>query len=213
MNIMETTNALALAQAYDNRTVGEGNVRAWHLVLGNLDADDVMEAIRRHYAAETAWVMPAHINRLVDEIRQEREKAARKWAPGQHGVPVADAVPELPRGERLTAADVTPRIVDLLAQLRAELPEMPREVLFPRQVAWEREQAAYRRASGGEPNPLYRPGGPVAPVMSEEDRLRELCRISGAHDDGVHADMCPDLPHEHRASCHGPIGERDCGHP
>lgn len=213
MNIIETTNALALAQAYDNRTVGEANVRAWYLVLGDLAADDVMEAIRRHYLTETAWVMPAHINRLVGEIGQEREKAARKWAPGQHGVPLEQALPELPRGERLTAGDVSPRVLELLSQLRAVLPEAPREKLFPRQEAWKREQAAFQRADTAAPNPHYRPGGPVDDLLADApaptavrggiqygggeqpsvvEQARDLCRANGPHDSGLHIEICPD---------------------
>jgi len=193
MNIMQTSNALALAQAFDNRTVGEANVRAWHAILSELDADDVMEAIRRHYLAESAWIMPAHIVRLVGEIRREREKAARKWAPGQYGVPKDDPLPEIEHGARLTADDVSPEVLDLLMQLRATLPDVGREVLFPRQVAWEREQRAYRAADGGEPNPHYRPR-PADPDPAEVVWAARIadCRTNGPHDSGLHIIGCPE---------------------
>lgn len=192
MNLQETANVLGFAQAFDNRTVGEANVRAWHYSLRGLNSGDVLEAIRRHYATETAWIMPAHINRLVDEIARERESAANPWAPGQHGVPKEQALPELPRSERLTAGDISPRIVELLSQLRAELPDAPREKLFPRQEAWKREQAAFRRAEDATPNPHYRPGGPVDRIGQLAETYREKCRAAGAHDDGVHIDACPE---------------------
>lgn len=187
MNILETSSALALAQAYDNRTVGEANVRAWHLILADLAAADVMEAIRRHYAADSAWIMPAHIVRLAGEIGQERAKAARQWAPGQHGVPKEEALPEITRGERLTADDISPEVVTLLGQLRSALPDVDRGRLFPRQAAWDREQRAFQRSQGGEANPHYR-------HRSVDDRLRDVCRVEGAHDSGEHAEGCPDAP-------------------
>ena len=208
MNILETSNALALAQAYDNRTVGEANVRAWHLILAELAAEDVMEAIRRHYAADSAWIMPAHIVRLVGGISAARDKAARQWAPGQYGVPKDEALPEITRGARLTADDVSPDVLDILSQLRAVLPDVPRERLFPRKAEWDRQQAAFVRQMNAEANPHYRP-------LSVDDRLRAACRAEGPHDSEMHIEGCPDggepAPHEHRASCHGAIGELLCG--
>lgn len=220
MNIEETTKALALAQAYDNRTVGEGNVMAWHMILKDLDAADVMQAIGRHYAADTAWIMPAHVLRLAREIEQERARDARQWAPGQYGVPKERAMPELERGARLTADDVSPEVLDLLSRLRATLPDVPRSRLFPREEYWRGAQRAFRAASADDAarNPLYRP-------MTDADRLRSACRASVAHDSGMHIPDCPDadpLPpesyetvgtHQHSASCHGAIGELQCGHP
>lgn len=181
MNFEETANALALAQAYDNRTVGEANIRAWHLVLGDLDAGDVMEAIRRHHGTESAWIMPAHIVRLVGEIGRERAKAARQWAPGQYGVPKDEAAPEIERAERLTAADVSPRVVELLDQLRTELPDVPRERLFPREAYWDRQQRAHARQDATEP-----------PRPNLLEQARDWCRANGAHDSGLHVDICPD---------------------
>jgi hypothetical protein len=100
-----------------------------------------------------------------------------------------DALPEVAQGERLTVGDLSPRVADLLSQLRAELPDAPRERLFPRQVAWEREQQARQRSAAGEPNPHYRP-------RSVDDRLRDVCRVEAAHDSGTHAEGCPDATRE-----------------
>lgn len=162
MNITETTNALALAQAFDNRTVGEVNIRAWHSVLFGADAADVMAAIRDHYAGTTEWIMPAHILRSVQEMAAKREAAARHtgWAPGQAGVPKDQPMPELkPRApyEQLMETDLTPEVADLIRSVRAMLPEGSRETLMPRGVAWEREHRSYLRTQSAEPNPLYRP--------------------------------------------------------
>lgn len=155
MNIGETTQALALAQAYDNRTVGEVNIRAWHAILGDLDWVDVMEAIREHYAVETTWIMPAHIRSRAGAMAQQRAAAAAAtgWAPGQAGVPKDQAMPEVAATEGGKAT-----IAALLAKVREDLPEGSILALRPRQAFWEREYAAYRRQQAAKPNPRYRPG-------------------------------------------------------
>lgn len=160
MNITETSNALALAQAFDNRTVGEVNVRAWHAVLGDLDAGRVMEAIRRHYGRTTDWLMPAHVRRIVGEIEQEQAKAGRRWAAGQAGVPADAPMPELESGWA-KAGFFGPDVQALIDEVRGRLAaryDNDRAKLFPRQAYWEREHRAYLRSHDGEPNPLYRLG-------------------------------------------------------
>jgi len=153
MNIAETTNALALAQAFDNRTVGEVNIRAWFSVLVHADAADVMAAIRDHYATTTEWIMPAHILRAVAAMVKTRE--ASPWAPGQYGVPLADAMPEI--SGPIDESAISPSVRALLEATRAMLPEGSREKLMPRTVAWEREHRAHVRVRDAEPNPLYKP--------------------------------------------------------
>jgi hypothetical protein len=157
MNITETTNALALAQAFDNRTVGEVNIRAWHSVLSEEDATDVMTAIRDHYTGTTEWIMPAHILKGVREMaaRRERAEQATGWAPGQAGVPKGEAMPEI--SGPIDESTITPSVRALLEATRAMLPEGSRETLMPRRVAWEREHASFVRTRDAEPNPHYRP--------------------------------------------------------
>jgi hypothetical protein len=182
VNLQETSHALALVQAYDRRTVGEADVRAWHAVLSDAPAADVMEAIRRHYAEETGWIMPAHVRRLVRDIHAERQVlAGNPWAPGQHGVPRDQAQPEV----SAWPAEVSGLPEPLRQLIRSVLPEGSREALMPRRVAWEREHRAYLRSHGGEPNPLYRPGTPCG-VPSPHPR----------HSWQIEADkfMCPGIP-------------------
>lgn len=155
MNLFETAQMLAHMQAYDQRTVGEADVIAWQALLVDAPFEDCQEAIRRHYAEETDRVMPAHVRRLVRDIAREREVSP--WAAGQYGVPRDEAVPEVPTGERLALSDLPAAVADLVARVRADLPEGSRDVLYPRRAAWEREHRAYLRSKGGEPNPLYRP--------------------------------------------------------
>lgn len=180
MNITDTANVLGLAQAYDNRTVGETNIRAWHAILGDLEAADVMQAIKDHYAGQTEWIMPAHIRQAVAAMRKAREVSP--WAPGQHGIPRSEPIPEVT--DRITEEGLPLRVRELLAEVRAMLPEGSREALMPRQVAWERQQAGQSRQRGPQPNPHYNPAATAA---------RQECREHGAHDDGTHIETCPDV--------------------
>ena len=65
MNRADAARLLALAAAYDCRTVGETDVAAWHLALDGLDPERCKAAIVRHYRESTDRVMPAHIRRLA----------------------------------------------------------------------------------------------------------------------------------------------------
>lgn len=183
MNLSETARLLSTIAAFNNRTIGEGDVVAWQSVLSDVPLADAEEAVRRHFAEQTDWLMPAHIRRGVRDIQRERDVAATKWAPGQFGVPKDEAMPEIERGARLTAADVSPKVVDLLSQLRAELPDVPRERLFPREAEWDRQQRAFARQTAAEP---------MRPNILEQSR--DMCRVNGPHDSGVHIDICPDAP-------------------
>ncbi len=167
MNLAETTEALALAQAYDRRTVGEADVRAWQAVLSDVPAADAMEAIRRHYRDSEAWLMPATVRRIAAEI--QRERAVSPWAAGQYGVPREGALPEVSAAGRLQLGDLPAPMAELIARVRALAGEGSREALHPRRVAWEREHAAYRRQAAGEPNPLYDPAAAQRlQVMTQE---------------------------------------------
>lgn len=155
MKLSETAVALALVQSFDRRTVGEQDVIAWQSILGDIALEDAQEAIRRHYAASADWMMPAHIRRLVGEIEMERQRASRRWAPGQAGVRAEEALPEVsgPIGPQ----ELSESVRELLSRLRTMLPEGSREDLMPRRAAWEREHKAFLRTQSSEPNPLYKP--------------------------------------------------------
>jgi hypothetical protein len=193
MNLSQTAKLLSMIAAFNNRTIGEADVAAWQSVLPDVELPDAEEAVRRHYAENTEWLMPAHVRHLVRDIVQEREDLARAtpWAPGQHGVLKADAMPEVlgPVDE----SAITPPVRALLESVRAMLPEGSREALMPRRVAWEREHRAFVRTRDGEPNPLYRPmtycpGGLQAYVDNDHDGVLR-------HQDGSfcgHSQRCDD---------------------
>lgn len=163
MNLPETANLLTSMSAYDQRTIGESDVIAWQAVLSDAPFEDCVEAVKRHYAEQTDRMMPAHVRRLVRDIRREREMAARAtgWAPGQAGVPKDQAMPELTRDA------MDDMIARMPSEMRAFLEDLAvkrgikgPETLHPRQAYWEQEHKAFLRSQGGEPNPLYKPVPP-----------------------------------------------------
>lgn len=175
MNLSQTALMLAQMQAYDQRTVGESDVIAWQAILVDAPFEDCQEAVRQHYAEQTDRIMPAHVRRLVRDMANARRIAATStgWAPGQAGVPKADAMPEI--SGPIDEATISPKVRALLEATRAMLPEGSREKLMPRREAWEREYAAHVRVKDSEPNPLYRAEAapamlacPICPAMSQD---------------------------------------------
>lgn len=77
----QVIDLLSLMAAYDRRTVGETDVRAWHLAVADLPFDDAKEAVVRHYQQERSWLMPVDVRKLVKKIREERITADPLPAP------------------------------------------------------------------------------------------------------------------------------------
>lgn len=75
MNIAETAYVLTAAAAFDQRTIGEADAAAWHAVIGHLQRDECLAAVKAHYAAQTRRLMPADVIDLVLSAR--RDAAAR----------------------------------------------------------------------------------------------------------------------------------------
>lgn len=74
MELAEVALVLAKAAAYDRRTIGEADARAWHEVLGDVELVDALAAVARYYRDETEWLMPAHLRRLARTCRDERRR-------------------------------------------------------------------------------------------------------------------------------------------
>lgn len=77
----DVVNVLAKCSAYDQRTVGETDVMAWHDVLARLDVADAMNAVTAHYSESTQRAMPADILRHARVARAERKRIEEKSAP------------------------------------------------------------------------------------------------------------------------------------
>jgi len=75
----DAARVLAACALFDNRKIpddenGDRLAEGWFALIGHLDLRDALEAVRRHYAESTEWIMPAHINRGVRAIKAERRR-------------------------------------------------------------------------------------------------------------------------------------------
>jgi hypothetical protein len=69
----DAAELLTLAAAFDRRTVGEADARAWAAALHDMPLDpDARAAIARHYGQSTDWLTPAHVRHHRRKIRDER---------------------------------------------------------------------------------------------------------------------------------------------
>lgn len=68
----ELGGVLAVAAAFDNRTVGRTDIVAWHAVIGHLNATEARDAVLAHYADTADRLMPAHVLGRVKKIRALR---------------------------------------------------------------------------------------------------------------------------------------------
>jgi hypothetical protein len=97
MNRAEVARLLALAAAYDRRTVGDADIAAWAAALADIPASDAENAVLRHFRESDAFLMPVHVRRLV---KADREAAAERRAHEQLRAELAaiDAAPASLRG-------------------------------------------------------------------------------------------------------------------
>jgi len=84
----DAAKLLALAAAFDRRTVGEADAMAWASTLDDLRLEDCIDAVKNHYRESTEWIMPSHVRAGVRAIHRERIAYVRQHDP--HAVPDAD---------------------------------------------------------------------------------------------------------------------------
>ncbi|MBE7193765.1 MAG: hypothetical protein INR66_14935 [Gordonia polyisoprenivorans] len=67
MNRNEVIDLLTVASAYDRRTIGEGDVKAWGTAAERAHWVFVkaVDAIHDHYANTAQWLMPGHITERI----------------------------------------------------------------------------------------------------------------------------------------------------
>ncbi len=70
----DTAKLLAAAAMFDYRKADRDDILMWHSVIGDLNYDDAIEAVKHHYAQSTDRLMPAHVRQGVKAIRDERER-------------------------------------------------------------------------------------------------------------------------------------------
>lgn len=89
MNLAETAMVLAKAAAFDRRTVGENDIRAWHETINDLFVADALAAVSRWYRDRSDWLMPSHLRETVRLLRAEVARDARIAAAEARGLPAA----------------------------------------------------------------------------------------------------------------------------
>jgi hypothetical protein len=76
MDRPKTALLLALCAAFDQRTLGEADVEAWHAAIGDLAYEDSRQAVIAHYRESRERIMPADVRQRVTAIRKARLDAA-----------------------------------------------------------------------------------------------------------------------------------------
>lgn len=76
MSPSDAAIVLGVAAAFDRRTVGESDARAWAEVLGACPLADAVEAVKAHYATSREFIYPSDISHHVKAVRAERVRAA-----------------------------------------------------------------------------------------------------------------------------------------
>lgn len=74
----QVVDLLTKCAAYDQRTIGEGDVMAWWEVLNRIELADALEAVRLHYTEQSDRAMPADIRKLALNIRDQRQARERQ---------------------------------------------------------------------------------------------------------------------------------------
>lgn len=136
MTPAEVARMLAQVQAFDRRTVGEADVAAWSLVLVDVELNDALQAVTRHYAESTEWLMPAHLRALVAEIRRERRRAINQ----ERAARALEAEQARPTRDR------SPELEALLTDLRDRLPKGDRDSLRYGHKKWRQAKERRERA-------------------------------------------------------------------
>jgi hypothetical protein len=78
MTPADVIDVLSKCAAYDQRTIGETDVMAWHEILGRTDRGDALEAVRLHYGETRDRAMPADIRKLAAGVRDTRQGRERQ---------------------------------------------------------------------------------------------------------------------------------------
>lgn len=161
MNATDIANVLAKAAAFDQRTVGQADILAWHEALHDLDAADALTAVTRHYASSEQRLMPVHVRRHATDLARERHRVAREEA--------ERLALEATAADAVTVRDRSADVADLLATLRDRLGPSDPSVL--RRAEWVREERLRQRGDA-VPNPHYQgpppPGGWPIPAADDQ---------------------------------------------
>lgn len=71
----QMADLLNLISSTDGRNLTQQMPSAWMEHLGDLGYQDCKQAVLAHYRDSTEWLMPAHIRKRVQAVRQQRINA------------------------------------------------------------------------------------------------------------------------------------------
>ena len=112
MTTDEVIDLLTFMASFDRRTVGQADVAAWKLAVGDLPFADAQEAVLAHYRESRDWAMPVDIRDRVKAMRGERLKSVPMSDP-------PDEVADDPAAYQAWLLAERKRIADGPAALRA----------------------------------------------------------------------------------------------
>lgn len=121
MTLEEIIDLLTFASAVDGRDVGQADVTAWHMIIGDLPFPDAQQALVEHYRESRYKIMPADIRKRVSAIRRTRlEHTPVPAPPAELADRPAEYQAELQRRVRAIASGWDPaRMLDYGEPLRA----------------------------------------------------------------------------------------------
>ncbi|MEU7163122.1 hypothetical protein AB0A70_00480 [Streptomyces morookaense] len=107
MTPADAAELLTLCAAFDRRTIGEADARAWGYALRDIPLDtDTRDAVAEHYGTTEKWITPAHVRTIRTRIRETRIGAAHPVYDGNPGE-TGEQFVERRRAQISAAADGT----------------------------------------------------------------------------------------------------------
>ncbi|MFE1412453.1 hypothetical protein ACIGFK_07390 [Streptomyces sp. NPDC085524] len=198
MTPADAAELLTLAAAFDRRTVGEADARAWAAALHAMPLDDdARAAVARHYNETDRWITPAHVRQHRARIRAARLETSNVFYDGRPDESPAEylarrrALEQAVADGRIAPQTATqgvgrapgsapraltggpaPEVAARLAAFGRTIPEAAAARLAPfRTVRTERESLA----AHGQPDPLDVP----CPYEACRARPGKPCRQGG----------------------------------
>lgn len=127
MTPADAAKLLALAAAFDRRTVGESDAMAWADALDGLRLEDCIQAVKDHYRASDKWVMPSNVREGVRLIRRARLERDPEALPDADPNDVPAYLAALREG-RFRAADGEEFRPDAANLIRGAIRDLPKDV-------------------------------------------------------------------------------------
>jgi hypothetical protein len=121
VNLTETATLLTMCAAYDRRTIGEADVRAWQAVLDDVAFADARDAVVEHYKRTRDWIMPADVRTIAKKARGDRLNRHLELVPDADPDDVPAYLTAL-REDRMRTADGGGRPIPDLSRLTRRIP-------------------------------------------------------------------------------------------